>query len=137
MDEQLAPFFDFAAAQLITDPISPHLFLDFQKANMYDTAWAFRLLLQTMVPPGDALEAMLGCISSIIRFSGKPVDAANFVQYAQPKHLNQERIRYLTTLYGHQTTYCRQLQKYIHDRARGIKTDLPRIQNLYNPPAKD
>lgn len=104
---------------------------------MYDTAWALRLLLQTTVPPGDALETMLGCVNSVIRFSGKAVDAANFVQYAQPKHLNEERVKYLITLYEHKITYCRKLQKYIQDRDRGIKTDLPRIQNLYHPAAKD
>lgn len=137
MDEQLAPFFDFAAAQLITDSLSPHLFLDFQKANVYDTAWAFRLFLQTIVPPGDPLEAMLGSVSSIIRFSGKPVDAGNFAQYAQPKHLNTDRVKYLIAVNDHQAGYCRQLLKHLPDKERGIKTDIPRIQNLYKPATKD
>lgn len=127
---QLAPLFDYAETLLIANPTAEH-WLDMQKSNIPETAWIFRLLLLSIVPPDYTLEALLACPSSFLRFSGKAVDAINFAQYAQPKHLTEERIKNMITVFDQGVTNSRKLLKFVRDRDLGLKPDLPRIINLY------
>lgn len=98
---------------------------------MPKVAWLFRILLLTTFPDNYKLETLLSRQSSLLLFSGKPVDGSNFAAYAQPKYLTVERIEQLIYIFDSCTVYSRKLLKHLRDKDRGQKTDLPQIINLF------